>query len=154
VGNIEGRDILSGIVNVAVTDGFTGNIILKFAESIRPMLVKSIQRQIQTNLFSRVGAVLLGPFLRRMRRRFDYAEAGGAPLLGVNGVVIICHGDSNARAICNGVKLAHNLASRNLLQRIQDELVTNHFGRSNGTKSESQDNRDGVVHAAAPNDER
>jgi len=154
VGNIEGRDILSGTVNVAVTDGFTGNILLKFAESIRPMLVKSIQRQIQTNVFSRMGAILLGPFLRRMRSRFDYAEAGGAPLLGVNGVVIICHGDSNARAICNGIKLAYDLTSRNLLQRIQDELVTNHFGRSNGTKAESQDNRDGVVHAAAPNDQR
>ncbi len=148
VGNIEGRDILSGTVNVAVTDGFTGNVILKFAESIRPFLVKTMQRQIQTNIFSRIGAILLLPFLRRMRSRFDYAEAGGAPLLGVNGVVIICHGASNARAICNGIKLAHELASRGLLKRIRDELVTNHFGRNNGTTSESQNNRDGIIHSS------
>ena len=154
VGNIEGRDILSGTVNVAVTDGFTGNILLKFAESIRPMLAKSMQRQIQTNIFSRVGAVLLLPFLRRMRDRFDYAEAGGAPLLGVNGVVIVCHGASNSRAICNGIRLAHNLASKNLLKRIKDELVTNHFGRTNGTKDESQNNRNGVVRTSTANDQR
>ena len=92
VGNIEGRDILSGKIDVAITDGFTGNILLKFAESIKPMLVKSVQRQIQTNIFSRVGAMLLLPFLKRMRNTFDYAESGGAPLLGVNGIVVICHG--------------------------------------------------------------
>ncbi len=154
VGNVEGRDILSGTVNVAVTDGFTGNILLKFAESIRPMLVKSMQRQVQTNIFSRVGATLLLPFLRRMRNLFDYEEAGGAPLLGVSGVVIVCHGASNSRAICNGIRLAQNLASKNLLKRIKDELVTNHFGRTNGTKDESQDNRNGVVRASTANDQR
>lgn len=154
VGNIEGRDILSGTVNVAVTDGFTGNIILKFAESIRPFLVKTMQRQVQTNIFSRIGAMLLTPFLKRMRSSFDYAEAGGAPLLGVNGIVIICHGASGARAIRNAVKLAHNLASRNLLKRIKDELVENHFGRNNDTTIESPDNRNGVVRPAAANDQR
>lgn len=154
VGNIEGRDILSGAVNVAVTDGFTGNIILKFAESIRPFLIKTMQRQVQTNIFSRIGAMLLTPFLKRMRSSFDYAEAGGAPLLGVNGIVIICHGASGARAIRNGVKLAHDLASRNLLKRIKDELVKNHFGRNNGTTIESPDNRDRVVRPSAANDQR
>ncbi|MEW5993715.1 MAG: phosphate acyltransferase PlsX [Candidatus Zixiibacteriota bacterium] len=154
VGNIEGRDILSGTVDVAVTDGFTGNILLKFAESIKPMLVGSVRRQVQTNVFSRFGVMLLLPFLRRMRNRFDYAEAGGAPLLGVNGVVIICHGSSNARAICNAVSLAHEMVAKQIKNRIHDELVTNHFGSNNGTGTKGQDNRNGVVCAAAPADER
>ena len=101
-----------------MTDGFTGNILLKFAESIKPMLVSSVRRQVQTNIFSRIGVMLLLPFMRRMRNRFDYAEAGGAPLLGVNGAVIICHGSSNARAISNAVSVAHEMAAKQLLSRI------------------------------------
>jgi glycerol-3-phosphate acyltransferase PlsX len=154
VGNIEGRDILSGTVHVAVTDGFTGNILLKFAESIMPMLVKSVQRQIQTNIFSRIGTVLLGPFLRRMKNRFDYAEAGGAPLLGVNGVVIICHGASNSRAICNAVRVAHDMVERKVIDRIRSELETSHFGQFNGIKNKSQDSGDGLVRSDAAADQR
>lgn len=135
VGNIEGRDILSGATDVAVTDGFTGNILLKFAESIQPMMVKAITRQIQTNIFSRFGAYLMLPFLKRMRNAFDYAEYGGAPLLGVNGIVIICHGSSNALAISNAIRVAHEMASKNIKERIRDELITNHFGKQNGSKN-------------------
>jgi glycerol-3-phosphate acyltransferase PlsX len=154
VGNIEGRDILSGTIDVAVTDGFTGNILLKFAESVQPMLVKSIQRQVQTNVFSRVGVILLAPFLRRMKNRWDYAESGGAPLLGVNGVVIICHGSSNTRAISNAVAAAYEMAAKGIKERIHDELVTNHFGQNNGTKNKGEDNRDGVLYASSSADQR
>ena len=154
IGNIEGRDILSGTVDVAVTDGFTGNLLLKFAESIKPMLVKSMQRQIQTNIFSRFGAVLLLPFLKRMRDRFDYAESGGAPLLGVNGPVIISHGSSNSRAIYNAIKVAHGMVSGGVINRLRRELVTNHFGNENGIKDKSADNRDRVIHTSATNDKR
>ncbi len=152
IGNIEGRDILSGEVDVAVTDGFTGNIILKFAESIKPFLVTAMQRQIQTNIFSRVGAMLLLPFLRRMRGRFDYAESGGAPLLGVNGAVIICHGSSNARAVENAVRVAWEMASRDTIRKTRDELVTNHFGSNNGSKDKSPDNRNGIVRSSSTTD--
>lgn len=145
IGNIEGRDILSGAVDVAVTDGFTGNIILKFAESIKPMLVKKVQRQIQTNMFSRVGAMLLLPFLKRMRKTFDYAESGGAPLLGVNGIVVICHGSSNAKAITNAIVVAFEMAEKKIINRIHDELITNHFGQNNGAKNKSENNRDRVI---------
>ena len=151
VGNIEGRDVLAGAVDVVVTDGFTGNILLKFAESIKPMLVKKMQRQIQTNIFSRIGAVLLLPFLKRMRNTFDYSEAGGAPLLGVNGIVIICHGSSSAKAITNAVKVAFTMADKKIKQRIHDELITNHFGQTNG-KNKSEDNRDGIVCSNTAND--
>ncbi len=152
VGNIEGRDILSGTVEVVVTDGFTGNIMLKFAESIKPLLVNSIQRQIQTNIFSRMGVVLLLPFMKRMRNLFDYAESGGAPLLGVDGNVIICHGSSNSKAIHNAVLVAHKMASQKIRERIHNELVMNHFGRNNGEKDKSQNNRDGIAYSAAGND--
>lgn len=152
VGNVEGRDVLSGTVDVAVTDGFTGNIMLKFAESIQPMLVKSMKRQIQTNIFSRMGAMLLLPFLKRMKNTFDYAEAGGAPLLGVNGVVIIAHGSSNARAISNAIAVAYEMAARKIRQHIHDELETNHFGRNNGSKNKGQDNRNGVVYSPPAHD--
>ncbi|MFH1687365.1 MAG: phosphate acyltransferase PlsX [bacterium] len=154
VGNIEGRDILSGMVDVAVTDGFTGNILLKFAESIKPMMVSAMQRQIQTNIFSRMGAVLLLPFLKRMRNRFDYAESGGAPLLGVNGAVIICHGSSNARAIGNAVGVAYGMVRCRMVDRIREELVTNHLGYFNGTKAKGSNNRNGVVYSTEANDER
>ncbi len=154
VGFIEGRDILSGAVEVAVTDGFTGNIILKLAESIQPFLEKALKRQIQTNLFSRVGVVLMGPFLRRMKSTFDYAEYGGAPLLGVNGIVIVCHGSSNARAIMSALMAANEMAIKRINERIHEELINNHFGKNNGAKDKSQNLRDGVVYSAAPDDQR
>lgn len=154
VGNVEGRDVLSGTVDVVVTDGFTGNIVLKFAESVKPFLMTRVQRQVQTNLFSRIGVLMMLPFFRRLKGSFDYAEFGGAPLLGVDGIVTICHGSSNARAINNAVAVAHGLAAKRTIERIHDELVTNHFGKGNGSKAKSPDNRDGVVYAAAANDER
>ena len=145
IGNIEGRDILSGSVDVAVTDGFTGNILLKFAESIQPLLEKALYRQIRTNIFSRFAVMLMLPFMRRMKGQFDYAEYGGAPLLGVNGIVVICHGLSNAKAIARAVVVASEMADKRITERIYNELVTNHFGRSSGAKDTSQDIRDGVV---------
>ena len=154
VGNIEGRDILSGAVDVAVTDGFTGNILLKFAESLEPMLVTAVKHQVATNIFSRMGAMLLLPFLRRMRRTLDYAEKGGAPLLGVNGIVIICHGSSSPRAMTNAVLVAHEMAQKRINELIHQELITNHFGRSNGVDSEGQNLRNGVIYSAGSDDQR
>ena len=154
VGNIEGRDILSGTIDVAVVDGFTGNILLKFGESIMPMLLKSMRRQVQTNLFSRVGAVLLLPFFRRMKNSLDYAEAGGAPLLGVNGNVIICHGGSNEKAISSAIAVAFEMAEKGVRQRIHDDLVTNHFGHNNGTDAKSQNPRNGILYATTSTDQR
>lgn len=154
VGNIEGRDILSGVVEVAVTDGFTGNILLKFAESIQPMLATAIKRQIQTNIFSRFGVMMMLPFMRRMRNTFDYAQWGGAPLLGVNGIVVICHGSSSAKAITNAVAGAYRMAQQDITVRLRDELITNHFGIENGSKAKSEDIGDGVVYSSAPDDQR
>lgn len=154
VGNVEGRDILSGTVDVAVTDGFIGNILLKFAESVQPFMVKAIKRQVQTNIFSRIGTMLLLPFLKRMRATFDYAESGGAPLLGVNGVVIICHGSSSARAISNAVQVAHRMARTRINEKIHDQLTSNHFGRNHDIKTKSQDLGDRIVRTASGDDQR
>lgn len=134
VGNVEGRDVLSGEVDVVVTDGFTGNILLKFFESLQPMMVNAVIRQIRSNIFSRFGLWLMFPFMNRMRDRFDYARSGGAPLLGVDGNVVICHGNSSAEAITNAVKQAHNMIIGRMQEHIHQDLITNHFGQRNGTE--------------------
>lgn len=121
-GNIEGRDILKGVADVVVTDGFVGNIVLKFAESVEGFLTTSLRRQISTNLFSRAGAILMAPFLKRLRNNFDYTEYGGAPLLGINGTCIICHGESSRKAIRKALKVAHEMIQKNLNQKIEAEF--------------------------------
>lgn len=125
VGNIEGRDILSGDLDVVVTDGFTGNVALKFAESIEGFLTRRLRHQISTNIFSRAGAMLMAPFLRRLRTAFDYAEAGGAPLLGINGVTLICHGSSSPRAIKNGLATALQMVKSELIEQTRELMKEN-----------------------------
>lgn len=121
-GNVEGRDILSGDTDVVVTDGFTGNILLKFAESIAPFLTARIRHQVSTNIFSRIGAGLMSPFLGRLRRAFDYAESGGAPLLGIDGAVYICHGSSSPRAVKNALGLTKQMVEKKTVQKIREVM--------------------------------
>lgn len=132
VGNIEGRDILGGTIDVAVTDGFTGNVVLKFAESVEGFLTASLRHQISTNIFSRCGALLMYPFLRRLRNSFDYSEYGGAPLLGINGVCIICHGGSSSKAITTGLKVAMRMVKEQVNQHIEKVLTTGSGGEGLG----------------------
>ena len=122
VGNVEGRDVLSGEYEVVVTDGFVGNIILKFAESVGPLLEAKLRHQINTNLFSRFGALLLKPFLRRLQASLDYAEYGGAPMLGLDGVIIVCHGSSGPRAIKNAVLEAEKAVRNEVALHIREQL--------------------------------
>jgi glycerol-3-phosphate acyltransferase PlsX len=106
VGNIEGKEIPSGDVDVVVCDGFTGNVVLKLAEGMASTITGLIREEINASIISKLFAVgVLGAF-RRVRRRLDYAEYGGAPLLGLNGVCIVAHGRSNALAIKNAVRVA------------------------------------------------
>jgi phosphate acyltransferase len=130
LGNIEGRDILMGKVDVVVTDGFVGNIVLKFAESIEGFLTTSIRRQVSSNLFSRMGALLMNPFLRRLRNTFDYSEYGGAPLLGINGVCIICHGGSSGKAISQALTVARDMVDHQVNQKIEAELAAGDRGKT------------------------
>jgi glycerol-3-phosphate acyltransferase PlsX len=151
VGHIEGRDILKGEADVVVTDGFVGNVLLKFAESVEEFLTSKIRRQINTNVFSRLGAILMAPFLRRLRRSFDYAESGGVPLLGINGVSIICHGSSSPKAIKNAVIVAVEMVRRQISKNIKEELLINN-GKYNGEDDKQQNNGDRVVRSTSSTD--
>ncbi len=103
VGNIEGRDIMNGMADVIIADGFVGNVVLKFAESFNGVYSKTLKRKIGKKIFSKIGAFLLKPTFNRLRQIYDYEEYGGAPLLGINGICIIGHGSSTPKAIKNAV---------------------------------------------------
>jgi glycerol-3-phosphate acyltransferase PlsX len=124
-GNIEGRDILKGKADVVICDGFVGNIILKFAESIDSFLGELVRRQVRVNLLAKIGALLLKPAFKDLKKNLDYAEYGGAPLLGINGVSIICHGKSSPKAIKNAVGMARTMVERNINQLIENRLTAN-----------------------------
>ena len=121
-GNIEGRDILKGRVDIVVCDGFVGNIILKFAESVMGVLTKSFRRNIGSNLFTNLGALLVKPAFSELRRNYNYEEYGGVPLLGVNGISIICHGRSSAKAIKNAISVAERMSVKDVNKHISETL--------------------------------
>lgn len=123
-GNVEGRDIYNGACDVVVTDGFTGNVALKISESLVEMLGNMIKEELTRDLRSRVGAALAMPAFSRFKKRVDYTEMGGAPLLGIEGAAIICHGASPAKAIRNGVRVAAEWAKAGLNQHIRAALET------------------------------
>jgi glycerol-3-phosphate acyltransferase PlsX len=129
VGNVEGKDILNGRADVVVTDGFTGNVLLKFAESVWAWGATEVRREIGEHVLAKMGAYLLKPSLRRFKEGVDYSNYGGAPLLGVNGVAIIGHGRSTPKAVRNALKIAADLAERGIVEEIRAEL-----GRVNGGK--------------------
>ena len=106
VGNVEGRDIYNGNCDVVVTDGFTGNVCLKVSESLADMLIHLLREEMGRSVSTKLAALLVRPAFRRLWKRVDYTEMGGAPLLGINGACIICHGASPARAVKNGIRTA------------------------------------------------
>ncbi len=117
-GNVEGRDVPAGTVDVVVCDGFTGNVLLKTAEGVVELLMGTIRRELSSSLLSKLFAAGLLPAFRRIRARLDYEEYGGVPLLGVNGPVIIAHGRSRAKAIKNALRVANTAAEGRLVERI------------------------------------
>ncbi len=123
VGNIEGRGVMEGEVDVIVVDGFVGNVVLKFAESFNGVYSKTLKRKVGKKVFSNIGAFLLRPTFNRLRRIYDYEEYGGAPLLGINGTCMICHGSSTPKAVKNAVKEAASMIKQSVNKRISQELV-------------------------------
>jgi glycerol-3-phosphate acyltransferase PlsX len=105
-GNVEGRDIYNGSVDVVVTDGFTGNVALKISESLADMIIHLIREELTRTLSAKLGALLVRPAFRRFWKRVDYNELGGAPLLGIDGACIISHGASPPRAVKNAIRVA------------------------------------------------
>jgi glycerol-3-phosphate acyltransferase PlsX len=104
IGNIEGREIISGDVDVAVCDGFTGNVILKFAEGFAKTLMGMVKDELMSSTVSKFGALLARGSFKNLKKRFDYREVGGAPFLGLNQIVIKAHGSSDALAIKNAIR--------------------------------------------------
>lgn len=124
IGNIEGKDIPMGHADVVVTDGFTGNIVLKLAEGVGEAMVKILKASVEKSLISELGALLMRPALRSLKSKMDYSEYGGALLLGVNGVTVIAHGRSNAKAIKNAIRTAKDAVSGNVIESIAQRLQT------------------------------
>jgi glycerol-3-phosphate acyltransferase PlsX len=122
VGNVEGRDIYNGSCDVVVTDGFTGNVALKISESLAEMLGAMIKEELTRDVRSKLGAALAMPAFGRFRKRVDYTEMGGAPLLGIDGAGIICHGASPVKAIKNAVRVAAEWAKAGLNEHIKAAL--------------------------------
>jgi glycerol-3-phosphate acyltransferase PlsX len=122
VGNVEGRDVFECTADVVVCDGFVGNVVLKFTESILSFVTGTFRREIKKSWMTRLGAVLMSAVFRTFRSRLDYAEYGGAPLLGVNGVVIISHGRSSVRAIKNAILMAQRFVDYRINDHIEDRF--------------------------------
>ena len=122
VGNVEGRDIYNGSCDVVVTDGFTGNVALKISESLAEMLGAMIKEELMRDLRSKLGASLAIPAFERFKRRVDYTEMGGAPLLGIDGAAIVCHGASPVKAIKNAVRIAGEWATAGVNEHIKAAL--------------------------------
>lgn len=128
VGCVEGRDIFRGDVDVVVTDGFTGNVVLKSVEGAAEAILGMVREEVlRAGLLARLGAALMTSALRRLKKRTDYAEHGGAPLLGVDGVALICHGGSNATAIKNAVFVADRFAQSGLGKEVTSAVARHAF---------------------------
>jgi glycerol-3-phosphate acyltransferase PlsX len=122
IGNVEGKDIPAGMADVVVTDGFTGNVIGKLSEGLAESLLGVIKEEIKKSPIATVGALLAKPAFDKVKKRLDYAEFGGAPLLGVDGLVIVAHGRSNAKAIKNAVRVAKRAVEGGMLSAIKEGL--------------------------------
>lgn len=126
IGNAEGRDVLSGRFDVIVCDGFTGNVLLKFAEAVGGVILQILREELPQGLNGQIGTALLKPNLKRVKQRMDHAEHGGALLLGVAGVCFIGHGSSQAPSIFNAIRMAKEAVDNQVLQRIQTQYQILH----------------------------
>ncbi len=122
IGNVEGRDIYNGRADVIVCDGFTGNVALKTSEGLIEAVLQLLKQELSRNLKAKVGALLSQQSFKRLKKRLDYAEYGGAPLLGLRGVSIICHGRSNSNAIKNAIRVAKEFAENQVNAKLEEEL--------------------------------
>ena len=122
IGNVEGRDLFSGQCDVIVCDGFVGNVALKVSEGLSEMIRGMLRESLEATVTRKIGYALSRSAYKEFKKRVDYAEYGGAPLLGLRGVCIICHGRSDSNAIKNAIRVAADFASSNMNQRIEEEL--------------------------------
>jgi glycerol-3-phosphate acyltransferase PlsX len=127
-GNVEGKELFGGQVDVAVMDGFTGNILLKSSEAVAKLITDLLREELMSSTQTKIGGMLAKPAFARIKKMMDPGEVGAAPLLGIDGLVFIGHGRSDARALVNGIRVARQAVEANLLaalrQAIQDRLST------------------------------
>jgi glycerol-3-phosphate acyltransferase PlsX len=122
IGNVEGRDVYSGAADVILCDGFIGNVALKISEGLADAMKKILLKEVAGSPLGRLSYLFVAGPLGRLKRRMDYAEFGGAPLLGVNGISMICHGRSSAKAIKNAIRRAKGMAESRLNELIQSDI--------------------------------
>ncbi len=130
VGNVEGRDIYGGEVDVIVCDGFIGNVALKVSEGLVDLMKHLLREALESTISGRIGALLAKEAFTNFKKRVDYSEYGGAPLLGVRGVCIIGHGSSNAKAIKNAIRMAKEFSEGQVNKRIEEELRLSAFEKT------------------------
>ena len=120
VGNVEGRDIMTGSVDAIITDGFTGNVLIKTVEGVAEMLGSLLRQSLRSHWYNLPAALALSPTFRAMGRKLDYSEYGGVPLLGVDGVAIIGHGRSDAKAVASSIRVAAEAARAGIYETLRD----------------------------------
>ena len=123
IGNVEGRDITADVADVVVCDGFSGNLILKFMEGVAGTLMGIIKKEMMADTRGKIAGLIAKPAFRRVKKTMDYTEVGGAPLLGVKGVVVKAHGSSNAHAIACAIRQAALMKRRGLVDAIEKEIT-------------------------------
>jgi len=124
-GNAEGRDLMRGMFDVVVCDGFVGNALLKFGEGLAEFIMTNLKQEVQRNVVSQIGALAMLPAFKSFKKQVDHNEYGGAPLLGLNGTCVISHGSSKARAITNAIRVANELVGMRVNEHILDVLQAN-----------------------------
>jgi glycerol-3-phosphate acyltransferase PlsX len=122
IGNVEGRDVYNGRADVIVCDGFTGNVALKTSEGLIEAVLKLLRDELSSNLQAKLGALLSQQSFKRLKKRLDYSEYGGAPLLGLRGASIICHGRSSSNAIKNAIRVAKEFVENQVNAKLESEL--------------------------------
>ena len=134
MGNAEGRDIFTGDIDVVVCDGFVGNVVVKMSEGLASALVRMLKRLFTSGFLPALGGMLAKGAFKKFATTIDYAEYGGAPLLGLQGLAIVCHGRSNAKAICNATRMATLFVEKETNKRLMETICANEeltrFGRS------------------------
>lgn len=125
VGNIEGNHFPQGAVHVAVCDGFVGNVLLKFLEGVGLFIFDEVKGMFTTNIFSKVSALLIKAQLRNFKKKLDVEEYGGTPILGVDGIVFKCHGNSRAKTIKNSIIKANNFAKTSFIGQLKEQFKNN-----------------------------
>lgn len=131
VGNVEARDITEGVCDVCVCDGFVGNVLLKSIEGVASTVFKALKNEFMKSFKSKLGALLLKDGLKDFKKRFDYTEVGGAPFLGIDGIMIKAHGSSDTKAIKNAIRQAKLLYDNRCIETIRDEILNSGVDNEN-----------------------